>query len=49
MKGLVVFGFVLLLLMVVAAAVWWSFYKYQDCLKVGHSTLYCIGRLIEGG
>ena len=32
MKGLVVFGFVLLLLMVVAAAVWWSFYKYVEIL-----------------
>lgn len=44
MKGLAILGFVLLLLL----TIWWSSYKYQDCLKVGHSTLYCIGRMIGG-
>ena len=27
---------------------WWNYYKYQDCLKVGHSKLYCVGKVLEG-
>jgi hypothetical protein len=23
-------------------SVWWEVYKYHDCRRVGHSTLYCI-------
>lgn len=22
--------------------IWWSFYKYRDCLHVGHTKTYCI-------
>ena len=39
---------VLFALVVISGTVWWSWYKYQDCVKVGHSKLYCIGRLVEG-
>lgn len=36
-------GFILAL---VGLSIWWSVYKYSDCLKVGHSKLYCIGRFL---
>lgn len=27
---------------VIVFMVWYSFYKYHDCLKVGHSRTYCV-------
>jgi len=35
-------GYVLILIIVISLAVWWGKYKYNDCLKVGHSKTYCI-------
>ena len=26
----------------IALAAWWGVYKFHDCKKVGHSTLYCM-------
>jgi len=23
-------------------SLWWVIYKYHDCIKVGHSTTYCV-------
>lgn len=40
------------IVIVVAAAViltlllWWPIYKYNDCRRVGHSVLYCVGEHI---
>lgn len=42
------FIWVALVVFFVLLMVWWSYYKYQDCLKVGHSVLYCVGKLVEG-
>ena len=36
---------VALLIGILVVAVWWEVYKYHDCKKVGHSMLYCIGRI----
>jgi hypothetical protein len=33
---------VLLLVGVFAIDIWWARYKYQDCLRVGHTKTYCI-------
>jgi hypothetical protein len=32
----------LLLLLVLAAMAWWPLYKFRECLKVGHSAIYCV-------
>jgi len=37
-------AFALFLLAVLGFGVWWVFYSYNDCLKVGHSHLYCVIR-----
>lgn len=34
--------YVLVFLVVFGLAGWWQVYRYQDCKKVGHSTLYCV-------
>lgn len=31
-----------LLLFLISLGIGWRVYKYQDCIKVGHSKLYCI-------
>lgn len=33
---------------ILALAVWWDGYKLQDCQAVGHSMLYCVGKIILG-
>lgn len=30
------------------ALVWWEWYKFTDCQAVGHSILYCVGKIILG-
>ncbi len=42
MKILGTIAIVGLFIMLIAASVWWSIYKYHDCLRVGHSKTYCI-------
>jgi len=37
--AIVVFGAVL------AGTIWWQVYQFHDCRRVGHSLLYCIGKL----
>ncbi|MCK5132375.1 MAG: hypothetical protein KAR40_09530 [Candidatus Sabulitectum sp.] len=32
---------IVFVLVVLAGGIWWKGYKYTDCKKVGHSTLYC--------
>ncbi len=32
----------LLILVIFGLAIWWQVYKFGDCKKVGHSTLYCV-------
>lgn len=29
-----------------ALLVWWEWYKFQDCQSVGHSMLYCVGKVL---
>ena len=38
-------GVLVLIVALLGVAIWWEVYKYQDCKMVGHSTLYCIGKL----
>ena len=33
---------VLILFLAIALAIKWEIYKYNDCKKVGHSTVYCV-------
>lgn len=33
---------VVLFVVILSAGIWWQHYKYVDCLKVGHSKLYCV-------
>lgn len=33
---------VVILVIVGGALLWWPIYKYHDCKRVGHSTLYCV-------
>ena len=35
----------LVLLVLIGLTCAWQVYAYHDCLKVGHSRLYCIGRI----
>ena len=30
-----------LVLLLLGFGMWWGWYKYQECRKVGHSALYC--------
>ena len=30
---------------IIWTAIGWNIYAFKDCKKVGHSTLYCIGRI----
>lgn len=39
---------IIIIVVVFTFGIWWSFYQYKDCLKVGHSILYCIGKFIGG-
>ena len=41
---LVLAGFVVCLLV---GGIWWTAYKYKDCKAVGHSTLYCVGKIVS--
>lgn len=43
MKELI--GLVLTIVLVVGLTIAWTVYAFKDCKKVGHSTLYCIGRM----
>lgn len=36
------------LMCVLALDIWWHWYRYEDCKAVGHSTLYCVGKLAFG-
>ena len=36
---------IILFLIIIAAISWWNVYSFADCKKVGHSTMYCIGRI----
>ena len=36
---------VILVVILFGIAIWWNIYAFQDCKKVGHSTLYCLGRI----
>lgn len=35
-------GMAFLIIIVPALLIKWEIYKYQDCKKVGHTTMYCI-------
>ena len=37
-------GIILFVLFLFGAGIWWKWYTYQDCRKVGHTVLYCLGR-----
>lgn len=32
----------ILILCFIGLPIWWTIYKFKDCRKVGHSTLYCV-------
>lgn len=36
------FFYCFILISLIIAAIVWEVYKYKDCKKVGHSTIYCI-------
>ena len=38
---------VLIVAMFVAFAVWWTAFKYNDCLDVGHDRKYCIIKIFS--
>lgn len=38
---------VLAVVCILAGGVWWTAYKYKDCKAVGHSTLYCVGKILS--
>lgn len=40
--GLKMIVFLLTIVLMIGSAIWWEIYKFQDCKKVGHSTLYCL-------
>lgn len=42
MKYLAMILFVIMLFAIVIA---WQVYAFKDCKRVGHSTMYCIGRI----
>lgn len=31
-----------------AVGVWWTFYKFNDCRRVGHTLTYCIADQVFG-
>lgn len=33
-------------MVVIGLLIWW--YKFADCQAVGHSTLYCVGKIVLG-
>lgn len=33
---------IIVVLLIIPFQIWWQFYRYHDCKKVGHTTLYCI-------
>jgi len=35
------FGIIFFIILL-SISIWWKIYKYHDCKKVGHSTLYCV-------
>lgn len=37
-----VIAYVVIVVVVFGLAGWWQTYRYHDCKKVGHSTLYCL-------
>jgi len=38
-------GIIILVIGSLYFSLWWMQYKYKDCMKVGHSHLYCVMRL----
>lgn len=36
---------ILIVLILLGLSLWWQIYAFNDCKKVGHSTLYCLGRI----
>ena len=39
MKYVLAIGFIVIFF---GLAFWWRIYKYHDCRRVGHATMYCI-------
>jgi hypothetical protein len=37
--------FVLIVLALAGLSIWWQWAKYEECHAVGHSHLYCLGKL----
>lgn len=35
------------LLLLVGLGVWWGWFKYGECRKVGHSVMYCVMTVME--
>ena len=35
-------GILIIILLLGGALLCWPIYKYKDCKRVGHSTLYCV-------
>ncbi len=33
---------IILIVTILAISIWWQVYRFQDCKRVGHSTVYCI-------
>lgn len=43
--NLAIIGVFLFVAVLIVGAVWWTKYKFDDCRMVGHSWVYCVGKL----
>jgi len=34
--------YILMVVAILGLAIWWESYKFQECKKVGHATMYCV-------
>lgn len=41
------FAIAVLVIAIVGGGIWWTTYKYKDCRKVGHSKIYCVGKIFS--
>lgn len=41
-------GCIILIVLLIVGAIWWEWYKFKDCMSVGHSTFYCVCKTVEG-
>lgn len=48
MKNIIIITIItLLVLAILGLSIWWTIFKFKDCKNVGHSNLYCWGKVFE--